>query len=179
MTRALLLGAGPSLERFGGRVSDFDVVIGVNRAATLFPLDWWVFGDLPGLRRFFPKVLRLPERLFVKHDWPIREVERERCDSAWLQAQERRFWQEGMALTEQRFSASGPAALALAALLDGAPHVDVECWGIDMVGPGVGPGAGANHPWAKERSTWNAIADFIRDHGGTVTRGGSETEWPS
>jgi len=164
MTRALLLSAGPSLEDFRGRVSEWDIVIGVNRAAAMFPLDWWVFADLACFKRFLPDLASQPKRLFVKHDWPTRELDRVAADRAWLHARERTVWKEAMDLTGIRFSASGPAALSLAALL-GATYV--EAWGADM----SGPGHGAAHPWQAERQTWNDVVGFIRGYGGDVVHG--------
>lgn len=43
--RVLLLSNGPSLERYHGGREGCDFVVGVNRAAGLWPVDLWVFCD--------------------------------------------------------------------------------------------------------------------------------------
>jgi hypothetical protein len=158
--KALLLASGPSLERFPGRRDDHDVVIAVNGAVAMCPVDWWVFGDLPIYRTFAPSV-KPSQALFVKHDWPDAELLRQ--DAIGVKRHPRLVYAQANEELGITLKQSGPAALALAVML----HADlVECWGVDMEGPwgrlpdSKPPRRPEEERWIEERELWDYLADM-------------------
>lgn len=166
---ATILCPGPSVLNWEG---PGDLVIGVNRAATLFPVDWWAAGDPPALDASLLKLQGSP-RLFstefgLKHLSAVGHP-----------------WSGPTASFESLFSYLDPstmnapwtmftftAAIVFAASLG---TKEISCFGCDWNGTADFDGveAGGNRSedrWRDERFRFGVLADVLKQRGIHVER---------
>jgi hypothetical protein len=165
--RVALLSCGESLNAYSG---GGDMLIGVNRAATLHACDLWCIGDWQTFGMFKP--LGDPRVTTHADGWfgLVRKYgEQKKTPLLWndLDGPDSRkcFW--------QCFSAT--AALVVAANLRATR---IDCFGCDMVGradfDGVVP-ASVNRDedrWRRERVIWQQVADWLNGRGIELVRHG-------
>lgn len=172
---AAILSAGPSLtETWEGR-GTYDVVIGVNRAASLFPCDWWVGLDYQAFTKYppigYPRVLtyeRSVHRL-SKGDHAARWANHEVVvHNALRQALRRSVGSEPQGAGMFHFSSAAAFCWAVA---EGAKQVDT--YGHDMAGEydceGERAGGRRDSRWRRERGVWNKLLDWADTVGVKVT----------
>ncbi len=160
--RAALLCPGPSLRAYPGREGQggFDLVIGVNRVATLHPVDVWACGDWPLIEQERGRVLGEPT-LFVAASgaaqlrdhspagpWPFKTIEFEQLEQGGFATSAGPQW--------NLFSTT--AALMFAGWV-GATRID--CYGIDWRGTLDWDGTAAGGNRSPER--WQLEKDLCQN----------------
>jgi hypothetical protein len=165
--KTALLCPGPSLADY--RTSDHEIVVGVNRAVSVAPCDFWVLLDDRPFRSASP----IGEPCLVTSGAIYRRFIRKSLltkDRPFIDRQNLYF--DGNA-PWGRFSATN----ALVLLLNmGATSID--CFGVDMVGTKDWDGFGHDQDkrdierWKEEATLWNRLTQYLSEHGCEVVRQG-------
>lgn len=161
--RIALLSCGESLTRYPG-LAGYGAIIGVNKAATAFPVDFWSVGDSETFFRYRDQIAE-PPTVWTHHESHRRIVRRQGWISARTYERDERHNRWSM------FSAT--AALWLAREL-GAEVV--ECFGCDM--RGILSFDGTQEPmanrtparWQLERGIWDQTVKRLASEGVEVVR---------
>jgi hypothetical protein len=165
--KVAVLGSGPSLvpiwEKRDPR--EFDVILAINVAATLFACDWWVAGDAHTFTMFDPVA---PPRVGV-----VTDALSYRGRPWWPESgQQVQRWCELRApFGNGQWHTSGPAAIGFAALKLAAQ--EIHAFGMDMAGTTDLDGrpacqsTGAHHRWTTEA---RQLADIVKATGVLLIR---------
>ena len=162
-----MLCPGPSLASFDGCCSDYDITIGVNRAASAYACDYYVALDAKSYEMAAP--LGEPVIVTVKHSLAeMCQRHPELTGRAWMP-----YSDAGCDIASNFGAFSSTAALVLAHHL-GASTVHV--YGADMAGEADFDGY--ENPqnrrdalrWAKEARQWVALVDELAGKGTRVVR---------
>ncbi len=167
--RIALLSAGPSLAKSYDASQPYDLVIGVNTAASLFECDWWSVGDA---HRFFEITPKGNPKVFTigaERDKVLASDDRLR-----LQGVEIEEWQTVMdhaAIPAGMPNFSCTAALMFCHYLKAD---SVDAYGVDMIGAEdvTGEATRWREPvrWGKERVEWAYLVNWMQESGITVER---------
>lgn len=169
-----IVSSGPSLARFTPGEVTADLVVGVNRAATRFPCDWWSALDAQSIERHrfdgddpvigFPAVLTMSSSIPELNGKCPQVTKRH---EQWLWIETLRDREHPPHLWDQ-FSC--PAALVLAVHLGAT---DIITFGVDLVGDrdftGATNGRWDERRWAKERHSWRVVNEWAAARGVRVS----------
>jgi hypothetical protein len=150
-----LVSCGPSAAGFEADGHE-GPIIAVSRAATIVRADTWACFDLPVALEFGSRIIGAPKLFTVSNTF----ASLRRRNSPWLESA---MVAENLVCPVWRWTLfTAPAALVHAAEM-GATRIDA--WGVDMKGVGDvtgDPGADRSEArWAKERTIWNEIVDWL------------------
>lgn len=168
--RVALLSGGPSLTATWPQAvaarECFDLLIGVNGAATLYPVHWWSVGDWQTIYQH--KMVPLAGEWGLPSIWtmtPTADRIEDHGRLPWMAGVRIKHWGQAKASANhpQGWSTwSATAALVLACEL-GAKSIDM--FGVDMAGTGdclVPVSAGHNERrWERERKVWLSTLDWL------------------
>ena len=173
---AAIISNGPSA-RFFEQPSLYDVVIGVNKTAAIFLLDYWVFYDA----NTFDTIESIgTPKLAIAHDVPrlLRELYQQSVEKFENWPREKFFFDKEVVIPNWPRDAdnwcaySGLAALGVAYHL-GAKQITV--FGADMNGDRdckdyTNEASRSNSRWARERMLWNMLVVRIEAQGVQIRR---------
>lgn len=174
--RVALLSNGPSLRAaWAARKGRFDVTIGVNRAVSVFPCDYWAAGDwqclVPGHEAYTVPIGKPKLYTMDSSNDHLAQHHPQALDNLGLVL---RWWEVGIPLVppDGWSTYTSPAALVLATHLGATV---VEAFGVDMAGTsdcrGIENGAGRDlGRWMAERTIWDSCVQWLQSRGCRVIR---------
>lgn len=165
--KTALLCPGPSLADY--QPADHELVVGVNRAVSVTPCDFFVFLD----DRPFYSATPPNEPCLVTSGMIYRRFVRKGLVSSARPFIDRANLNYGGKSPWGRFSATNALIL-----LENLGATEIECFGVDMVGTKDWDGFGHDKDkrdvarWKEEANLWNQLTEYLAARGVSVTRQG-------